>query len=144
MNNSLFWFFVLSLLVLILVSFLHFHRARVWGGVAGLQNDRARVRRALHGCKMTAHRCGADYTDAKRPRTGAGRVARLLRHPAPVRRPFHASAATVSAGASPPSGCGSFLLLCGSLIACLRKYSRSSAMRFTRSAASRRSGLRAK
>ena len=100
---------------------LHFHRAQVRGGVAGLQINRAQVRRALHGCKMTAHRCGAHYTAANRPRTGAGRIARLLRHPAPVRRPFHASAATVSAGASPSSGCGSFLLLCGSLIACLRK-----------------------
>ena len=32
-------------------------------------------------------------------------------------------------GASPSSDCGSFLLLCGSLIACLRKYSRSSLIR---------------
>jgi hypothetical protein len=41
-----------------IVSSVHFHRAQVLGGVAGLQVDRAHERRALHGCKSTSRKCG--------------------------------------------------------------------------------------
>ena len=112
----------------------------------------------LQSCKMAAHRCGGHYTAANRPRIYAERITwlqidlaymrngftRLFHGCAYMRGGFHASAGTVSSCSGSSPSCFLPLLRLGSLIACLRKYSRSSLMRFTRSAASRTSGFIAK
>lgn len=56
---------------------------------------------------------------AKRARIYAGRVARMLRNPAPVRMPFHASAATAAVAASPSSGLLKTILI---LLAILKSF----------------------
>lgn len=112
----------------------------------------------LQGCKMGAHICGGIVRNANQPCIYAGRTARLqidraymrrgfaglFRGCAYMRGAFHHSAGVVLSCGVASSSCFLPLLRLGSLMACLRKYSRSSLMRFTRSAASRTSGFIAK
>ena len=112
----------------------------------------------LQDCKMGAHLCGGFRRAAKQSRIYAGSIARLqidlaymrngftrLFHGcAYMRGGFHTSAGAVSSCSGSSPSCFLPLLRLGSLMACLRKYSRSSLMRFTRSAASRTSGFIAK
>lgn len=109
----------------------------------------------LQDCKRDAHICGGLRRAANRPRIYAGSITRLqidraymrggftrmFRHPAYMRGALHHSAGVVSSCAGSSPSCFLPLLRLGSLIAWRRKYSRSSCIRFTRSAASRRSGL---